>query len=74
VIKNDENILTLDDLMTFIRIRNESFITVQICDENGHFFIYDRNTENIFEKGRELMRKSTIFDLMIPISTEYLAF
>lgn len=35
----------------------------------GNFFLYDRNTENIFEKGRDILRKSTLFDLMIPIST-----
>jgi len=32
----------------------------------------DRNTENIFEKGKEVIKKISLFELMIPISTKYM--
>ena len=63
-------ILTIDDLMQFIKNRNENYATVQVCDENGEFFIIDRNTENILEKGKEVLKKMTLFELMTPISIQ----
>jgi len=41
-----------------------------VCDENGEFFIIDRNTENILEKGKEVLKKMTLFELMTPISIQ----
>ena len=64
--------LMIEDLLQFIRNRNDNYVTVQICDEDGDFFIIDRNSENIFEKTKEMMKKTSLFELMTPISIEYM--
>ena len=38
--------LTMSDLLNFVKVRNESFVSVQVCDEAGGFVFYDRNSEN----------------------------
>ena len=64
----------MNDLLNFVKVRNESFVSVQVCDEEGGFVFYDRNTENILEKGRDSLKKSSLIELMVPLSTAFLAF